>query len=67
MICPYCGNKIKVTHTYSGGRDGRTQSAWCKTCKKRFTIVSVILDSDRHGGAYKIAKKMERSPEEEVD
>lgn len=60
MFCPYCGTRIKITHTYSAGRHGRVQSGWCKKCKKRFTITSVILDSDRHGGAYKVAKKLAR-------
>jgi len=60
MICPYCKQKIKITHTYSGGKRGRVQSGWCPYCRRRFTITSILYDSEQYGGAYKVAKKLER-------
>lgn len=60
MICPQCGGKIKVTHTYVAGRKGKTQASKCIACKTAWTLVTVVIGEHKQGrGAYAVAQQLQ--------
>lgn len=56
-----CGGRVRVTHTFQASPAGKTQSAHCERCAKRYTIVSVLRPNEKHGqGAYATARRLRR-------
>lgn len=62
MICPKCDVKLAITHTFSGGRSGKTATGECPLCSRRYTVVSFILGEAGEDckGAYAVAGAMRR-------
>ena len=60
MECPRCNQPMRVTHSYSAGRTGRTQRQVCEACGKVVTVVARIAHEDpkRGQGAAAVAKKL---------
>lgn len=59
MDCPKCSGVLRVTHTFSAGEGGRTSSARCSGCKKRFTLVTFVVEAEERGrGAKGLAKAL---------
>lgn len=62
MKCNVCKTKLQITHTYSAGDAGKTQSAVCPECGKRYTITSVCEEASQGNGAYARAQAMKKDP-----
>lgn len=62
MRCIKCKTKLVITHSYSAGDMGKTQSAKCSNCGKKFTIISVAEVAERGKGAYAKAQKLKKNP-----
>lgn len=58
--CPNCGNKMRVTNTYSVGDSGKTQRLFCDKCYTVATTVTIVVNVDpRYGeGAAMLAKRI---------
>jgi len=64
MLCQVCDSKValKITHTYVAGRAGKTSTAKCLDCGRRYTIVALIVGQVTPGlGAYAIAQHLQRT------
>ena len=66
MICPSCEKvDLRVIRCISAGSAGRTTDAFCPSCKRKFTMVTYVVEQSgvngkrRFGrGAYGMAKKL---------
>ena len=61
MLCPICGHKTTVTHSYSAGTAGRTVQRRCQgPARHRLTYaVQLVCEVNGRGsGAYAVATRM---------
>lgn len=63
MECLKCAVRLRIRNVYLAGRAGKTQTAECPKCGRRYTLVTVMLcESDERGsGAYAKAKQLEKA------
>jgi len=65
MLCDVCDIRLKITHSFSAGRGGKTATAKCPECGKRFTLVSILVPyAGRGNGAAAMARKLKRAGQE---
>lgn len=67
MKCPRreCDGQLRVTHTYSAGRAGKTQRLLCDKCERPTTAVTILRDGEGYGnGASAAARRLTESDEE---
>jgi DNA-directed RNA polymerase subunit RPC12/RpoP len=62
LKCSKCKTRLSITHTYSAGDIGKTQSAKCPGCGKKYTITSVIEEAEHGKGAYAKAQRLKKDP-----
>jgi len=60
LNCSKCKAKLSITHTYSAGDTGKTQSAKCPECGKKYTIISIAEEAKHGKGAYAKAQKIKK-------
>ncbi len=65
MNCINCKIKLRVTHTYSAGDSGKTQSLVCPKCEKRYVVTAVCEEASQGEGAYAKAQAIKKDPPDE--
>ena len=64
MKCPRgdCDGELRVTHTYSAGKAGKTQRLVCEICQHITTAVTFLKDGEGYGnGAAAWVDKLKTS------